>query len=123
MEPSANFRRCSAEQKGKHAALDRQVFVRRDRCGMCFNSHNYLRRTHRHTILECVFEGLISAQCLSHLWGYLGGKPFRCPVAFSPRDDPNAGSVASSKAAFDEDPDLPGAQGAQGKSLKIPSGN
>ena len=25
MEPSANFRRCSAEQKGKHAALDRQV--------------------------------------------------------------------------------------------------
>ncbi|CAL1139494.1 unnamed protein product [Cladocopium goreaui] len=28
MEPSANFRRCSAEQKGKHAALDRQVFVR-----------------------------------------------------------------------------------------------
>ena len=39
-----------------------------------------------------------------------------------PMDD-LAGSAASSKAAFDEDPDLPGAQGKSGKSLKIPSGN
>ena len=37
MPPLATFRRSSVMENGREAAADRQVFIRMNRCGMCFN--------------------------------------------------------------------------------------